>query len=269
MRTYFQEMLKRKDLLYYLVKSGLKADNRNSYLGYFWWLLDPLLNVLVYYFLLKIVLNRGEEEPFAVFLVIGLVAWRWAQTTINSSAKSIMKHGSIINQVYLPKSIFPISVAFTQMVNFSFGLIIVATFLAFFGVMPGWQVVYIPLIILTQLVFLLSIGMFLAYITVFVRDIDHLLTHVTRILFYASPIIWAGGRLKGEELVIGSTVISLDFLVDYNPIAILVGSYRNVLMYQTNPDFLGLLNVFAISFLLFYVMIYFYSKNEHKIIKAL
>src|SRR5690625_6008773 len=102
MKNYYQELLQRKDLLYYLIKSGLKADNRNSYLGYFWWLLDPLLNVLVYYFLVGIILQRGGEN-FAVFLVIGLVAWRWMQTTINSSAKSIIRYSSIINQVYLPK----------------------------------------------------------------------------------------------------------------------------------------------------------------------
>lgn len=259
MKNYLRELLKRKDLLFYLVKSGLKADNRNSYLGYFWWLLDPLLNVLVYYFLIGIILNRGGEN-FAVFLVIGLVAWRWIQTTINSSAKSIIRYSSIINQVYLPKSIFPISITFTQMFNFAFGLIVVAIFLTFYGVIPGWQVVYLPLIILTQLIFLLSLGMVLAYITVFVRDIDHLLSHITRIFFYASPIIWEGGRLKDTDFA---------FVVDYNPIAIIVDSYRNVLMYQNNPNLVGLAVIFIISILVFNLMILFYSKNEHKIIKAL
>src|SRR5690554_5151984 len=99
MKKYLQEMAKRKDLLYYLVKTGLKAEHRNSYLGYFWWLLDPLLNVLVYYFLVVIILNRGGEN-YAVFLVIGLVVWRMISSTVNSSARSIMRYSSIINQVY-------------------------------------------------------------------------------------------------------------------------------------------------------------------------
>src|SRR5699024_6564307 len=108
MKTYLQEIKKRKDLLFYLVKSGLKAEHRNSYLGYFWWLLDPLLSVLVYYFLVVIILDRGGED-YAVFLVIGLVVWRWISSSINTSAKSILRYSSIINQVYLPKSIFPLS----------------------------------------------------------------------------------------------------------------------------------------------------------------
>src|SRR5690554_4233472 len=158
MKSYLQEMLKRKDLLIYLVKSGLKAEHRNSYLGYFWWLLDPLLNVAIYYSLMGVLLGRADRvENFAVFLVIGLVGWRWMNTSINSSAKAILKYSSIINQVYLPKSIFPIATTLTQTFNFVIGLVVVAIFLMIFGVMPGWQVIYLPIIILVQLLFLIAI----------------------------------------------------------------------------------------------------------------
>ncbi|WP_066158332.1 ABC transporter permease [Halalkalibacter krulwichiae] len=258
MREYINEILKRKDLLIYLVKSGLKAEHRNSYLGYFWWLLDPLLNVAVYYFLVGIILGRGGEN-FAVFLVIGLIGWRWMNTTVNTSARAIVKHSSIINQVYLPKSIFPLAASSTQVVNFVFGLVVIAIFLIIFGVMPGWQVVYLPLIILVQLVFLLAISLFVAYICVFVRDIDNILSHVLRVFFYASPIIWEGGRLPAEY----------SWLVAINPVAIILDSYRAVLMYQTNPQFGGLLVIALSSAVVIAILLYFYSRNEHKIIKAL
>lgn len=258
MKNYLSEILKRKDLLFYLVKSGLKAEHRNSYLGYFWWLLDPLLNVVVYYFLMVIVLGRGGEN-FEVFLVIGLVAWRWTATTVNTSAKSIMKYKSIINQVNLPKSIFPLAFSITQLFNFAFGLPVIGIFLIIFGVMPGWEVIYLPLIILVQLVFLLAIGLFLAYITVFIRDIDNILSHIVRLIFYSSPIIWMNGRL-GDDY---------QWIVDVNPIAIIINSYRDILMYQTSPDFAGLLIIFITSIIFGSLVLYYYSKNEHKIIKAL
>lgn len=259
MRDYINEILKRKDLLIYLVKSGLKAEHRNSYLGYFWWLLDPLLNVLVYYFLIGIILGGGGDN-FAVYLVIGLVAWRWMNTTVNSSARAIMKYSSIINQVYLPKSIFPLSMSFTQTYNFVFGLVVVAVFLAFSGIMPGWQIIYLPLIILVQMLFLLAISLFVAYICVFVRDIDNILSHILRIFFYASPIIWEGGRLRNTEY---------SWVVDINPVAIIIDSYRAVLMWQANPHFTGLFIIGTASLAAIAAMIYYYSRNEHKIIKAL
>ncbi|UTR16216.1 ABC transporter permease [Salipaludibacillus sp. LMS25] len=258
MKTYLEEMFKRRDLLIYLVKSGLKAEHRNSYLGYFWWLLDPLLGVLIYYFLVGVILGRGDED-FAVFLVIGLVAWRWSSTAVNTSAKAILKYSSIIKQVYLPKAIFPITRTLSQFVNFSFGLVIVALFLVIFGVMPGWQIIFLPFIILVQLLFLLAISLFLAYVSIFVRDIDNLLTHITRIWFYTSPIIWAGGRLPDHY----------QWVLQINPLAHIINAYRDVLMYQTIPGLTALLSlgIISIGFIAFFL--YYYSKNEYKIIKAL
>lgn len=258
MKTYLQEMLKRKDLLFYLVKSGLKAEHRNSYLGYFWWLLDPLLNVLVYYFLVVIILNRGGPD-YPVYLVIGLVVWRWISTTINSSAKSILRYKSIINQVYLPKSIFPVAFTFTQLFNFLFGLIVIALFLLFFGVKPTWHILYLPVLILIQTVFLLAVGLFLGYITVFIRDIDNVLSHIMRLFFYASPIIWEGSRLPEKY----------SWAVDYNPIAIIVSSYRDILMYGRTPDLTALAIILVASLIVGIYMISYYNKHEHKIIKAL
>lgn len=264
MKTYLREIRKRKDLLFYLVKSGLKAENRDSYLGYFWWLLDPLLNVVVYYLLVGVVLGRGEDtENFPVYLVIGLVAWRWMNTTVNTSSKSIIKYRSIINQVNLPKSIFPLSFTITQLVNFVFGLAVIGIFLLIFGVIPGWQIIYLPIVMLVQLIFLTGIGLMLGYITVFIRDIDNVLSHIIRVFFYASPIIWPGGRLVKS---LGS---DYQWMIDYNPIAIIVNSYRNIMMYQSNPHFFGLLVVGVVSLLFTVFMLYHYSRNEHKIIKAL
>jgi len=179
MKSYLQEMKKRKDLLLYLVKSGLKAEHRNSYLGYFWWLLDPLLNIAVYYFLVVIILQRGGEN-YAVFLVIGLIVWRWISSTINTSANSVLRYSSIINQVYLPKFIFPLSFTITQFINFLFGTVVIALFLLIYQIIPGWHIVYLPFIMIVTITFLLAIGSVLGYFTVFIRDIDNLLSHIMR-----------------------------------------------------------------------------------------
>jgi|SRR5690625_3361428 len=259
MKAYLQELLRRKDLLLYLVKSGLKAEHRNSYLGYFWWLLDPLLNVLVYYFLVVIILQREGEGNYALFLVIGLVVWRWMSSSITSSAKSVLRYSSIIRQVYLPKSIFPLAFSLTQMFNFIFGLGVIAIFLIFHQEIPSMHIVYLPFLMIVTFIFLLAVGSVLGYFTIFIRDIDNLLSHIMRLFFYASPIIWEGGRLPPEY----------GFLVAINPIAIIVTSFRDILMYHQNPDFISLLIILVISMIIIIFMINYYRKNEHKIIKAL
>jgi lipopolysaccharide transport system permease protein/teichoic acid transport system permease protein len=258
MNQYIKDLIKRKDLLIYLVLSGLKAQHRNSLLGYFWWLLDPLLNVVVYYFLVVIVLGRGGEN-YGAFLVIGLVSWRWINSVVRSSAKSIIGQSGIISQVYLPKAVFPIGTNLTQLINFSFGLIVVALFLVSFKITPGLEVLWLPLIMVVQLLFLLAVSLILGYICVFIRDIDNILSYVLRFLFYGSPVIWEGSRLPQEY----------SWVVDINPISAFLTSYRNILMYNSDPEFTKLLLIGLISLMVIIYMIYYYSKNEHKIIKVL
>src|SRR5690625_496774 len=183
MRKYIKEILKRRELVKYLVISGQKADNRDSYLGYFWWLLDPLLNVLIFYFL-RVVILESDVENLALILATGVVVWKWMSATINGSSRSITRYSSIINQVYLPKSIFPIATTFSQMFNFSFGLIVIAIFLAAFGVVPGWELIYLLFIILFQLLFLLVICFFIYYILIFIRNFDFLIKLNIRLFFY-------------------------------------------------------------------------------------
>jgi len=101
--------------------------------------------------------------------------------------------------------------------------------------------------------------MILAYVTVFVRDIENVLQYVTRAFFYASPIIWEGGRLPPEY----------GWAVTYNPIAVIVTAYRDVLMYASVPNFLGLGIIFVVSAAVIVFMIWYYSRNEYKIIKAM
>ncbi|MCZ0703685.1 lipopolysaccharide transport system permease protein/teichoic acid transport system permease protein [Natronobacillus azotifigens] len=258
MKSYLQEIIKRKDLLFYLVKSGLKAEHRNSYLGYLWWLLDPLLNVVIYYFLVVVVLNRGGED-FPVYLVIGLVTWRFTNSSIRASAKAITKYASIINQVYLPKAIFPFAVSLTQVFNFMFGLVVIGIFLIAFQVIISWQAIYLPVIILVHLLFLLAVTMVISFFCVFIRDIDNLISHILRIFFYTSPIIWESRNLPSQ----------IAWLAKANPIAILVTSYRDVLMYQSSPNWLGLILITILSLLMIFWMLKYYQVNEHKIIKAL
>ncbi|MCW3488835.1 ABC transporter permease [Dethiobacter alkaliphilus] len=259
MKKYLRELNRRKDLLVYLVMSGLKAEHRNTFLGYFWWILDPLLGVVVYYFLVGIVLGRGGED-FAPFLVIGLVVFRWFKSTVKSSSKAIAKNSGIITQVYLPKAIFPLGSTLTQLINFSFGLIVIAIFLAFFRIVPGIEVVWLPFIMLIQLIFHIAISLVVGYICVFIKDIENIISHVMRILRYLSPVIWEGGRLRNT---------SYSWIVDINPFSYLLDGYRNVLMYNSLPDFSRLLLMGLVSIVVIIYMLHFYSRNEHKIIKVL
>ena len=259
MKKYLKEILKRKDLVVYLVISGLKAQHRNTFLGYLWWLLDPLLGVFVYFFVVVVVFQRGKASDYGIYLVVGMIVWQWLSSTINSTSRSIVSQAGIIRQVYLPKSIFPIGAVLTQLINFGFGLLVVAIFFLFFKLIPGVKIIWLPFIITMQLCFMMAIAFPVAYICVFVRDMDNLLSHILRLWFFGSPVIWSQDMIPEK----------LRFMLDINPMYYFLEGYRNILLYNSNPNYLTLLTIGTVSIIFLIFMILYYSQYEHNIIKAL
>lgn len=251
-------MLHRKDLMIYLIIAGLKAKHRNTLLGYFWWILDPLLSMVVYYFLMVIVLDRGGPD-FPVFLAIGVIVFKWFRSSVIGSSTAISVKSGIIKQIYMPKALFPIGENITQLINFFFGMFVVVVFLIIWRVPPSIHLVWFPFIVLTQLAFHIAIGLVLSYICVFIRDIEHVLSHIMRMMRYASPVIWETGRLPAEY----------NWIVQGNPFSQILMAYRDILMYNTMPNWTQLVSILSVSILLIVYMLYFYSKNEHKIIKVM
>ena len=258
MKKYLNDLYKRKDLMLYLVTSGLKAQHRNSFLGYFWWFLDPLLGVVIYYFVVVVVFRRGGQD-YVISLVIGMIVWRWLSSTVSGASRSIVSQAGIITQVYLPKVIFPIGTAITELIHFGFGLLVIAIFLAFYRIVPGITLLWLPYITLMQLLFLMALASLIAYFCVFVRDIDNLVGHLLRLWFFASPVIW------GEEMIPERG----RWLLEINPMSYFLDGYRNIFMHGTYPDYLALLYIGLFSTLVIAFMAHYYSEYEHKLIKAL
>lgn len=258
LRKYLQELYKRKDLLLYLVVSGLKAENRNTVLGYLWWILDPLLMGVVYYLLRVVILNM-QGENIGAFLIIGLVTWKWISASLINSAKSITSKAGIITQVYLPKALFPFGSTLTQAINFTFGLVVIALFLLIYKIVPGINLLWLPLLMLVQFLFLSAVSLVVAYSATFIRDIENTLAHVIRFWFYASPVIWEASRVPDNYA----------FIVQMNPASAFIIGYRNIFMYSSPPDLQKLFYIGLVSLLIIGLTLHYYNQNEHKIIKAL
>ena len=259
MKQYLIDLIKRKDLILYLVTSGLKAQHKNSFLGYLWWLIDPFFNVAIYYFVVVVVFHRPGGRQYGIYLVTGMIVWRWFSATVAEASNSIVVQSGIISQVYLPKSIFPISAAFTHLVNFGFGLIVIFIFFLYFHFIPGVQILWLPLVMAVQLLFMLAISFPIAYICVFIRDVNNIVDHFMRLWFFGSPVIWYTDMIPKNG----------QWLLTLNPMHHILKCYRDVMIDNLPPDFMMLFIIGGISLICILPMIYFYSKYEHLILKSL
>ncbi len=213
---------------------------------------------MVFAFVRVIFLGRTGENLIA-FLAVGLVAFQFLAQCLTGSAKSISSKAGIITQVYLPKVVFPFSVVLTQLINFAFGLVTIAVILALSGIVPGPELAWLPLIILVHTVFNVVLGLIVAYVAVFVRDLERILGHVTRILRFTSPVLWEADRIPED----------MRWLLDWNPFAWLLDTYRDVLMYGRTPNLVPILYLGMVCVVLVGLLLIFYTYNEHRMIKAL
>lgn len=257
-KQYLTDLYKRKDLLVYLVTSSLKADTRNTFLGYFWWLLDPFLMVVVYLFVRIVFMGTWEPNDIA-FLAVGLVVFQYFSKCLTVSASAVVSKAGLITQVYLPKAIFPFSVVLTQLINFSFGMVTVGLILVVLGIRPGVELAWLPAIVAAQTLFLLALSLLVAYIAAFVRDIGNVLGHITMILRFSTPVIWEADRIPDR----------FRWFVDANPITWQLNAYRDVLMYGRSPNLELLTALAAGSALLVVLLLLHYTFNEHRIIKVM
>lgn len=187
-----REIWLNRQLLGRLVGREIKARYKDSSLGIVWSLFRPLAQLLIYYFAIGQVLGAARAVPdFAVFVFIGLTMWTLASEIISGTTSSIVSNAGLVKKVAVPREIYPLSTVGSAFVNFGIQfvvLIIGALLLA--RIRVSWDLLLLPLAIALIVVFCTAVGLMLAALNVYFRDIQHLIEIGLIVFFWASPIVY-------------------------------------------------------------------------------
>lgn len=239
------------ELLFYQVIYNLKAEARRTYLAYFWWLIEPILHMMIYYAVFGIFMNRGTEN-YPVFLICGIVPWLWFSHSMNNSVNSIYNQAGVIAQINISKLFFPLVIVFQDFVK---QLIVVSVMLVFVVLSTGITEAWLALIpvLLIQLVFISLCAIIVASITPFIPDFKYIVITGLQLLMFASGIFYSYTVILPEHR----------FLYFLNPVAVLVESYRSILIGGQWPDWALLLRVMAVSVMALFFYIHAFKRFEH------
>lgn len=246
-----------KDLYNYreLFKSNVKKEIRGKYkgsfLGILWSFVNPLLSVLVYAIVFPLILKNSQEN-YVTFLIVGIIPWTWFVTTINQGTFIIIANSGIIKKVYFPREILPISVVTSGMINFLISCLIIGIFLILGGIWFSWYILLLPLIIIVQYILSLGIIFITSAIDVYIRDAEYIIAFFVNMLFYATPILYSSDIIPEK----------MRWIIDINPMAIIINGYRDVLFNQTMPDVLSLLILLGISLFILFIGVLVFRKLE-------
>lgn len=230
------EVLGRRRLIRYLVQADLRKKGADTLLGNLWWVLDPLLQMVIYVVLVSVIFDRGVPD-YPLFILAAILPWKWFQTSIQDGITSVSGAERLVRQIQFPKLVLPVSAVVAGIVNFAFGLIpLFALMLVFFRDRIELTLLLIPVIAAVQLTFNLAFAILLAAVNVFYRDVGNLSRHVLRLWFYLSPALFSLAQLN--EATQAYPIIQR--LLTLNPWATLFTAYRAVIYDGILPDWTAL-----------------------------
>lgn len=220
-----------RDLLLNFTVRELKLRYRGSVLGVAWSLLNPLLMMAIYTVVFTHVLRFGNLVPnYWALVLTGIVFWSFFSTGLTSASASFVRNGGLITKVYFPIEALPFSMVLAQFVNFliTLGILLIAA--AIKGVPLGPPLVLLPVLVVATLALELGAAALIASVTVFFRDVEHLIAIGLTAWFYLTPIIY-----PLDARVVPASLLPL---LKINPIAWYVDSFHSVLVRGQWPSWL-------------------------------
>lgn len=201
------------------ITRDLRVRYRNSILGYFWSLLEPLLLSLVYFVLFTVVAHRPQPRYF-LWVLVGALSYGYFTKVLTTAVTTLTGNASMIKQIYFPREIFALASAGSQMVIVLLSLMVAVPMMIYFGVRPNGYVLLLPAGLVLAALLALGIGLGSACLNAVHGDVEHFFKFFTRAGFYLSPVMWT------VELIPKSRAHYLDYLM-YNPLLVIISMVRS------------------------------------------
>jgi ABC-type polysaccharide/polyol phosphate export permease len=247
LREAVVEVLGRRRLIRYMVQADLQKKGADTLLGNLWWVLDPLLQMVIYWILVSVIFQRGGPD-YPLFLFSAILPWKWFQSSIQDGITSVSGAERLVRQIQFPKLVLPVSAVVAGIANFVFGLIPLFTLmLLLYRDRIELTLLLLPVVAAVQLVFNMGMTVLLSALNVFYRDIGNLARHVLRLWFYVSPALFSIEQLTHAT----QSFPIVQKLLLLNPWATLFSAYHDVIYNGTLPDWsaLGAVLIGSIVFL--------------------
>lgn len=217
-------------LIWYKALAELKAEAARAYIGFLWWVLEPLLYMAAFYIAFGTGLRQGGVH-FLAFLLAGLVPWKWFASTVVSGSSAIQVNSSLIQQVYIPKYVLPWIVVVVNTIKFFIilGLLIILLNLTGYGVAISWLA--LPAVIAVEFVTILALTSLFAALVPLFPELKLIVENGVIVLMFLSGIFFNIDTMSPRVAV----------LLRINPMVEVIQSYRDIFLKHAWPDWTGLL----------------------------
>ena len=243
-----KELYAYREMIISLVRKDLRGRYKASALGFLWTFINPLLQLIVYTIVFSVIMRAGIKD-FYMFLFVALVPWIFFSSSLTSGATTIIINADMVKKIYFPRIVLPISYVTSCFVNMLFCFIVVFAVIAVTGFGVNLlALLCLPLIMIIEYILALGITFITSACTVYVRDLEHILSIVSMVWMYLSPVMYPSSFVPEKYQA----------LFSLNPMMPIITAYRDILYYKRIPNIQILLSsiVIGIVFVVFGYIIF-------------
>jgi lipopolysaccharide transport system permease protein len=215
-----------RELIWILAKREVSARYRQTAVGIAWAVIQPFMTMVI----CTLVFGRlahlsSDGTNYSLFCFAGTLPWQFFSSAVSASSTSLSKNLDLLTKVYFPRLCMPIAAILPPMVDLAAGLVLMALMLLYFGQMPTWRILYLPLFVGLAAVCALGVGLWLSALTVEYRDLHHVLPFIIQLWMFASPVVYSSSMVPKD----------LRFIYGLNPIAGVISGFRWCLLSSAPP----------------------------------
>jgi ABC-type polysaccharide/polyol phosphate export permease len=246
-----------RGLVWNFIKRDISSKYIGSLLGLYWSILNPVITLLVYIVVFGVFLKvrlPGSTSiwDFALYFAAGFLPWLAFQDSVIRASRSIIDNKNYIKKVPFPSEIFPVYTTLSEFVNLFIGLAIYFVLFFFLKGVPTVYILLLPVAIVMQMIFTLSLSFFLSSGAVYFRDIPAMLGPLFMIWFWATPVAYT----------INLVPDNFQWIVKLNPAYYMLEIYRDALFYGKFPESEVILPFLFFSLALLVLCMLFYQKTK-------
>lgn len=193
------EIWQSRELLYFFVWRDVKVKYKQTYLGILWAILQPVLLMLIFYFIFSRTLDIKVGMHYPIYAFSGLILWGLFSSGITNSSESLLSNAPIIRKIYFPRILIPLASLLTALVDFLFAFLVLFILLIVFQQSLSWTAIFFfPLAVVISFLSSFGIGSLLGALNVKYRDFRYLLPFSMQLLFFGSQVVYTINTIQAE-----------------------------------------------------------------------
>jgi lipopolysaccharide transport system permease protein len=225
--NYWRDLWRYRELFYFLAWRDILVRYKQTTIGIAWALVRPFLTMLVFTFIFNHVakLNAPKDVPYSLMVFAALLPWQFFSTALSESSNSLITNANLVSKVYFPRLVVPASAVITSFVDFLITVGLLAAMMVWYGFMPGWQLIALPLFVILAFASSMGIGLWLCALNVEYRDFRYIVPFIVQFGLYVSPVGFSSEDVPQKW----------QLLYSLNPMAGVIDGFRWALLRGTFP----------------------------------